>query len=194
MSILCSAITHLRPQDYSVGIKRSSCCLTATNRGFDIKYEKRIPSSEKKNWKCCTSKGMKWKVYSSWPIIWCFVIMISIYSSWCIYYKQMAPLCHFIPLFMTVYCFTFLITFFFDVNNFSPTTYGLQRKKTLRMETQMWNTWLLKLYIIYMKKKCLWGINKLTKKRLSWFNSSLPTILLTYMVSHCLCTKWYIKH
>lgn len=50
----------------------------------------------------------------------------------------MASLCRLIPLFMTIFCFTFFITL--DVNNFSPTTYGLQRKKTMRMETQMWNT------------------------------------------------------
>ena len=36
--------------------------------------------------------------------------------------------CHFIPLLMTCLLFHIFITFF-NVNNFSPTTYGLQRKK-----------------------------------------------------------------
>jgi len=71
------------------------------------------------NYKCFYHWGNEMKSLRVGPIIWCFISHTppGVYNN-----KQMASLCHFILLFMTIFCFTFS---FFYVNNFSQ-----KKKKT----------------------------------------------------------------
>lgn len=59
-------------------------------------------------------------LYSLPPSPFCHPFPI-IPSFWCIYYQQMPPFRHCIPLLISfVFCFTFLSLYFFNVNNCCP--------------------------------------------------------------------------
>lgn len=80
------------------------------------------------------------------------MLYIENYSSWCIYYNRWHPY-HFIPLFMTVFCFTFLSLFY--VNKFSP-TYGLQRKKNIENGNKCEIPGYQTVYYIYTKMSMMY--------------------------------------